>query len=164
MRAKINLANAHLVFGLLVFVAFAVTGGFMRADFPDKEAIAQEFRFLMRSRHIYILLSGLSHILLGIYLEAAPQTWRKISQIVGSFFLTAGSALLVGAFFYENYRLGHFSDLSRCGLYALLAGTAFHLLNRFRWNDETQKTICPLLERKIFARDCRRRRARANRF
>lgn len=48
-----DLGGAHLIVGLLVFAVFAVTGKFMHADFPDKEIIAQEFRLLMRSRHIY---------------------------------------------------------------------------------------------------------------
>lgn len=132
MRVKINLGGAHLIFGLLVFAVFAVTGKFMRADFPDKEIIAQEFRLLMRSRHIYILLSSVIHILLGLYFQLAPQTWRKILQIAGSTLLTLGSLLLICAFFYETYSLAAFSNLSRYGLYAALAGTAFHLFSRFR--------------------------------
>jgi cytochrome b subunit of formate dehydrogenase len=67
------MARAHLLFGIIIFIVFLVTGKFMRADFPDKEIIAQEFRLLMRSRHIYILLSSLIHILLGLYLEISPQ-------------------------------------------------------------------------------------------
>ena len=132
IRKFLNAANAHLIFGLLVFVVFLITGKFMRVDFPDKEIIPQDFRLLMRSRHIYILLSGLIHILLGVYLELAPQSWRKILQVFGSAFLTLGSLLLIYAFFYETYSLNHFSDLSRYGLYATLAGTAFHLFSRFR--------------------------------
>lgn len=132
MRKLLNLANAHLIFGMLVFAMFLITGRFMRADFPDKEIITQEFRLLMRSRHIYILFSGLIHIALGIYLETAPQAWRKILQIVGSAFLVSGSVLLIYAFFYETYSTNHFSDLSRYGIYLNLAGTAFHLFSRFR--------------------------------
>lgn len=51
----------HLILGLLVFVAFTTTGSYMR-DFPDKGAISQELRLLMRSRHIYILFSALIHL------------------------------------------------------------------------------------------------------
>ncbi|HEY0426286.1 MAG TPA: hypothetical protein VGC76_00640 [Pyrinomonadaceae bacterium] len=124
--------RAHLLFGIIVFIAFLVTGRFMRADFPDKEIISQEFRLLMRSRHIYILLSSFIHIVLGLYLQISPQAWRKYLQIFGSALLMIGSVLLVYAFFYETYSLNHFSDLSRFGLYATLAGTFFHLSSRFR--------------------------------
>jgi di/tricarboxylate transporter len=124
--------KAHLIFGIVVFVVFLVTGRFMRADFPDKEIISQEFRLLMRSRHIYILLSSFIHIALGLYLAISPSRWRKYLQISGSFLLMLGSVLLIYAFFYETYSLNHFSDISRYGLYATLAGTAFHLFSRFR--------------------------------
>jgi hypothetical protein len=40
-----------------------------KVDFPDKEIIPQDFRLLMRSRHIYILFSGFIHLLLGVYLQ-----------------------------------------------------------------------------------------------
>jgi hypothetical protein len=104
----------------------------MRADFPDKEIIAQEFRLLMRSRHIYILLSAFMHILLGLYLQIDAKAWRKYLQFTGSFFLTLGTVLLIYAFFYETYTTKHFSEVSRTGLYISLAGTAFHLFSRFR--------------------------------
>ena len=124
--------RAHLLFGIIVFVVFLITGRFMRADFPDKEIISQEFRLLMRSRHIYILLSSFVHIVLGLYLTIDEKAWRKRLQIFGSALLGLGTALLIWAFFYETYTLNHFSDLSRYGLYATLAGTAFHLFSRFR--------------------------------
>lgn len=124
--------RAHLIFGLIVFVVFLVTGKFMRVDFPDKEIIPQEFRLLMRSRHIYILLAGLLHIALGIYLQIRLQVWRKWLQFFGSFLLFAGTGTLVWAFVYETYTIRQFSEASRLGLYATLAGTIFHLLGGFR--------------------------------
>jgi len=70
----------HLVFGLVVFIVFAVTGSHMRADFPDKEIIPQELRLLMRSRHIYILFSALIHLTLGLYLRINPGKWLRSMQ------------------------------------------------------------------------------------
>ncbi len=122
----------HLIFGVSVFVVFLITGKFMRADFPDKEIIPQELRMLMRSRHIYILLSSFLHILLGLYLQTARQTWRKYLQIFGSVLLFSGTALLIWAFFSETYRTKKFSDISRYGLYLSLAGTAFHIFSQVR--------------------------------
>jgi len=125
-----KMARAHLIFGVIVFIVFLITGRFMRVDFPDKEIIPQELRLLMRSRHIYILLSSFIHILLGLYLQISPQTWRKYLQIFGSLLLTLGSALIIWAFVYETYTTKQFSDVSRFGLYVTLAGTAFHLFSR----------------------------------
>jgi glucan phosphoethanolaminetransferase (alkaline phosphatase superfamily) len=104
----------------------------MRWDFPDKDAIPQDFRILMRSRHIYILLSSLIHLALGVYLQIHGETWRKILQVFGSALLIAGSVLFVSAFVYETYTTQHFSDLSRFALYATLAGTIFHLFGGFK--------------------------------
>jgi hypothetical protein len=56
---------AHLAFGLGLFIVFTITGSYMRVDFPDKDAISQELRVLMRARHIYTLFSALIHMALG---------------------------------------------------------------------------------------------------
>lgn len=123
-----SMAWFHLVFGILLFVVFTQTGACMRADFPDKEMMSQELRVLMRSRHIYILFSALIHISLGAYFRFASSTWRKAVQIAGSAVLLASSALLFRAFVVETYTLQNYSDLSRFGIYASLAGVALHLI------------------------------------
>jgi len=117
----------HLIFGIITFIVFLITGKFMRWDFPDKDAIPQDFRILVRSRHIYILLSSLIHIVLGVYLQIQTQIWQKVLQIFGSSLLILGSVLFVWAFIYETYQTQRFSDLSRYALYTTLAGTIFHL-------------------------------------
>jgi len=132
------MAVAHLIFGLIVFFVFLVTGKFMRVDFPDKEIIPQELHLLMRSRHIYILLSSLIHILLGLYFQYQKETWRKILQILGSVLLISGSVLLVWAFVFETYTAKHFSDISRFGLYATLYGTILHVIGGFRLKSKTE--------------------------
>jgi len=122
----------HLIFGAALFVVFVTTGKFMRIDFPDKEAIPQELRLLMRSRHIYILFSALTHLSLGIYLQIRPELGRKILQYAGSLTLIASSVFLVWAFVTETYSLQHFSDISRNGIYMALAGVGLHLLGGIR--------------------------------
>lgn len=104
----------------------------MRWDFPDKEIIPQDLRLLMRSRHIYILLSSLIHIVLGVYVQIHAEIWRKVLQIFGSVLLISGSVLFVWAFIYETYRTQNFSELSRFALYITLAGTVFHLIGGFK--------------------------------
>src|SRR5687768_16333880 len=101
----------HLIFGIVLFIVFRQTGAFMRADFPDKNAISQELRILMRSRHIYILFSALLHIVLGVYFQTRERTSAKILQYAGSAFMTGSSVLLVWAFVTETYSLQHFSDI-----------------------------------------------------
>ena len=118
----------HLIFGILLFVVFTITGRYMRADFPDKDAIDQTLRILMRSRHIYILLSSLIHITLGIYLQLRPTLAQKLFQIAGSIVLTISSLLLFWAFVVETYYLQGYSNYSRDGLYLSLAGVVLHLI------------------------------------
>ena len=123
---------AHLIFGVVVFITFLVTGKFMRWDFPDKDVIPQDFRLLMRSRHIYILLSSLIHIVLGVYLQIHAEIWRKITQVFASAVLIAAAILFVWAFVYETYWAQHFSNISRYALYATLAGVSLHLFGGFK--------------------------------
>jgi hypothetical protein len=118
----------HLIFGILLFIVFTVTGRYMRVDFPDKDAIDQFLRVLMRSRHIYILFSSLIHISLGVYMALNPRLWQKIIQIIASITLTISSVLLVWAWYVETYQTQHFGDLSREGIYLSLAGVVLHLI------------------------------------
>ena len=121
----------HLIFGILLFIIFAVTGRFMREDFPDKEIIPQDLRILMRSRHIYILFSALIHLVLGVYLQISRKTWRKVLQIIGSTLLIVASGLLIWGFIYDTYYAKTFSDIARFGIYFSLAGVGFHLIGGF---------------------------------
>jgi hypothetical protein len=121
----------HLIFGILLFIVFTVTGRFMRVDFPDKDAISPELRVLMRSRHIYILFSALIHLVLGVYLRMSSDRRIRLLQYAGSLILVASSVYLVWAFITETYTLQHFSDLSRNGIYAALAGVGLHLICGF---------------------------------
>lgn len=121
----------HLAVGLIVFYIFTVTGSYMRADFPDKEAIPPEFRMLMRSRHIYILFSALIHLGVGTYFRLNQTIPQRVIQIAGSVMLVASSGLLIWAFVTETYALQHFSDISRYGIYTSLAGVGLHLIGGF---------------------------------
>ena len=119
---------AHLIFGIVLFIAFAVTGKFMRVDFPDKDAIPQDLRILMRSRHIYILFSSFIHLILGVYLRVESDARIRSLQHAGSFILLVSSGLLLWAWWVETYQLQHFSDVSRQGIYASLAGVSLHFI------------------------------------
>ena len=120
--------KTHIVIGILLFVVFVITGRLMRIDFPDKGEIPQDFRILMRSRHIYVLLSALLHLILGAYLRLDPERRVKIVQFAASFILIISSSLFVAAFFLETYTYQHFSDVSRYAIYSALAGVVLHVL------------------------------------
>jgi MFS superfamily sulfate permease-like transporter len=117
----------HLIFGIAVFLVFTQTGSLMRADFPDKDAIPQDLRLLMGSRHIYILFAALIHIVLGVYLQLRQEIVLRVLQLLGSIVITIGSILLVYAWYVETYEFQHFSDLSRNGIYLTALGVGLHL-------------------------------------
>ena len=118
----------HVAAGILVFIAFTITGKYMRIDFPDKDVIPQDLRILMRSRHIYIFFSSLVHLVIGVYLVLRPTVLQRVLQITGSILLTVASGLLIRAWYLETYDLEHFSDASRMGIYTMLAGAGFHVI------------------------------------
>lgn len=123
---------AHLIFGILLAIVFAITGQFMLADFPDKEVMDQTLRILTRSRHIYIIFSAFLHIVLGVYLTASTRTWQRSLQYLGSALLFISAVVLVYAWYAETYTFAAFSELSRWGIYLSLAGTALHLVGGLR--------------------------------
>jgi hypothetical protein len=124
--------RVHLVLGLLLLTAFLVTGQFTRHDFPDKAAIDQQLRMLMRSRHIYILLFAIGHILLGLYFTPAGHSSRRVQQYAGSALLGFAGISMVYAFAFETYAVGGTSNYSRYSLYAALLGAGLHFIGGFR--------------------------------
>jgi len=118
----------HLIFGFLLFWVFTITGQYMRSDFPDKSEMDQTLRILMRSRHLYILLSSLIHLSLGVYVQLRPRIFQKAFQITGSAVLVTSSLLLVWAFIVETYYVQGNSSYSRNGLYLSMAGVILHLI------------------------------------
>lgn len=119
----------HVVFGLLVVVAFLLTGQYMDRFHEHLRGMPDAQRMLYRSRHIYILLAGLLNLGLGTYLQPRPSRPARALQLVGSALIVAATCMLVAAFFREPPRadLQH-TPLSYWALHAIFAGTLLHLL------------------------------------
>jgi hypothetical protein len=95
------LRKLHLITGLILLVIFPLTGAYLRARTPYLTAADDRWRFSMRGNHIYILLFGLLHLLLGVYFRLGYRGWVKRMQTVGSALLIQSSAMVVAAFFFE---------------------------------------------------------------
>ena len=119
----------HLAVGTLAVIAFLVTGQFMRMHKPPMAALEDGLRMMYRSRHIYLLGSGLVNLMLGLYLRARASGWRKSTQMAGSVLLLAAPFLLLTAFINEPGR-GVRADLwqGAFGLFVLFAGSMLHAL------------------------------------
>ena len=55
----------HLWVGGLIVVVFLITGQFMRHHGPPMGALSDSTRLMFRSRHIYLLASGLVNLMWG---------------------------------------------------------------------------------------------------
>lgn len=118
----------HVGFGLLVVVAFLLTGQYMDRFHEHLRGMPDGQRMLYRSRHIYILLAGLLNVGLGTYLRLRPERAPRVLQALGSALIVAATCLLVAAFFYEPPLANpEHVPVSRLGLYGILAGTLLHL-------------------------------------
>jgi magnesium-transporting ATPase (P-type) len=117
----------HLLFGILLFVVFVLTGQYMDKFLNHLHGMADGPRMLYRSRHIYILLSALINIGLGTYFSYQTETWRRALQILGSFLVVLASAVVIVAFFYEP-QLGTLqTPITGRVMYALAGGTLLHM-------------------------------------
>lgn len=84
---------------------------------------------LYRTRHIFILMSGLLHLGLGGYFFSRAQTWRRALQIIGSVLITIAPVLFTIAFFYEPNLQGLHAPLSLIGMIIIAVGALLHVVS-----------------------------------
>jgi hypothetical protein len=117
------------VVGLVGVVAFLATGQYMDRVQDHLRGMDDARRLLFRSTHIYLLLSSLLNVALGLYLST-PTGWRGWLCRLGSALVLAAPFLALAAFATEPW----LSDLQRPysapTAYACLAGVLLHLLAR----------------------------------
>ncbi|MDT5061007.1 MAG: hypothetical protein QOH63_1466 [Acidobacteriota bacterium] len=119
----------HLIFGVLVLVVFLLTGKYMDVYYNHMVGVSDAPRLLYRTRHIFILLSGLVNLGIGIYLSYRQQLWSRILQWLGSVLIVTSSLLFITAFFYEPKLTGLYTPLSHWGTYTIAIGTLCHLFS-----------------------------------
>ncbi len=118
----------HLVMGIVALAAFAASGQVMLRHVPPIRLQGDDVRLMYRSRHIYLLGSGLANVLLGLYLVPCRAAWRRGIQFAGSLLLLAAPVLLGMAFVMEpGHGLGR-TWRSHFGLYAMVGGTILHFI------------------------------------
>jgi peptidoglycan/LPS O-acetylase OafA/YrhL len=120
----------HRIFGVLVILAFLLTGQFM--EYHSVREMDDRARMMFRSRHIFILLAGLINLGVGVYFVYWRERWRKILQLTGSMLLIIAPLMLTIAFFYEPTLKGLQRPLTLPALVALMVGVFFHLFSGVR--------------------------------
>ena len=118
---KATVRKLHLASGLILLVIFPLTGAYMRYRIPHLMQESDRLRFSLRGHHVYILLSGLIHLSLGVYFRPMATTLLKRLQTVAS------SVILVAGFFYEP-KSGLDRPVTLIAMVMMLVGTLLHFL------------------------------------
>ena len=124
----------HLIFGIILFIAFLLTGQYMDKYHNHLKGMPDGIRMLYRTRHIFILLAGLLNIGIGSYFTYRTLSWGVALQILGSVLVVIASVLFVIAFFYEPTLTELKTPLSHWGMYSILAGTSLHFFSA--WHEK----------------------------
>ena len=121
--------KVHLIFGVLVVIVFLLTGQYMDKHFNHLRGMADAPRLLYRTRHIFILFSGLLNLGIGAYFTYRMEAWQRAIQLLGSLLIFTASFLFVIGFFYEPTRGDLRTPLSHYGVYAITAGAILHVIS-----------------------------------
>lgn len=128
--------KVHFIVGLAGVVAFVVTGAYMRAGFPDLYASNEVLRYLYRSNHVYVLLSSLVNVALGVgggFANPSPSPgWRATVSLIGSLLALAAPVVLCFAFYLEAPVPTPERVLTLVGVVAVTAGIALHVISGIR--------------------------------
>lgn len=119
----------HLIFGVVILVAFLLTGQYMDRVHEHLRNMADGPRMLYRTRHIFILFSGLLHLGIGTYFRYRLDAGRRLLQVLGSVLLTIASVLFIIAFFYEPHLTQLYAPLSKAGVIMIAVGALLHALS-----------------------------------
>ncbi len=116
----------HLIVGALALLTFLATGQVMDKQYNHLEGMADAPRMLHRSAHIYILLSGGTSLMLGLYLKPRAKSVGRVLQTIGSMLLLTTPVLFTLAFFYEPWLSDLVRPYARPAMYSFLAGVLMH--------------------------------------
>jgi uncharacterized membrane protein YsdA (DUF1294 family) len=123
---KNPLRFTNLSIGIAVVILFAITGQLMRHYYLNETAPDVE-RMFRRSRHLYLLLIGLTQGGIGIYIAAYQHKLAHRLQWLATAVMTLSAALLIYAFFYEIPHTIIKTNVSRIALFMLLGSVTIHL-------------------------------------
>lgn len=117
----------HGFVGLGGLAAFLGTGIYLASAAPEHYRHDEALRFIYRANHVYVLLSSLINLVLGIYLVPPTAGWRSLSSKIGSYLLLASPLTLLLAFVVEAPNVTPDRPLTTAGIVLLLLGTLAQL-------------------------------------
>jgi hypothetical protein len=134
----------HLGVGLLGVVAFLATGQYMDRAQDHLRGMEDAQRLLFRSTHIYLLLTSLLNLNLGLYLTASLPGWRRWLQRLGSGLVLLAPVCAAVAFFIEPWLSGLERPYSQLTAFASFVGVLLHALGRLSWRQTSSSPPTPL--------------------
>jgi integral membrane sensor domain MASE1 len=127
----------HLVIGTLTIIIFLLTGQYMHHVYNHLQNMADAPRMMYRATHIYILLSGIINLTLGVYLVLPKQGLKRYIQLLISALILVAPPLLIAGFFYDLKSLESPRAFTRIALYLLFgSGVLLFLLSFFKSDDK----------------------------
>ncbi len=117
------LRKLHLTVGLIGVVGFLLTGVYLRRHTPPMDELEPLTRLLLRSRHVYLLLSSLLNLGVGSYFVWSASLSRRAAQSVGSALILVAPCLVTAAFFLEADRGNFVGRLALVAMVFMLVGT-----------------------------------------
>jgi len=121
------IGKIHLWGGLFIVVVFFLTGLYLDEAFSVRELANQPMRYMYRANHVYVLLSGLLNVAVGIHFSLHPSDVKKAFQCFGSLLLVSAPGVLLYAFFHETEAQEAVRFFTGMGIFLLFFGTLFQL-------------------------------------
>jgi hypothetical protein len=117
------------VFGAIALAAFLLTGQYMDKVHDHLSGMPDGPRMIYRTRHIFILFTGLLNLVIGVYAKPAPVVWRRAGQLLGSGLIVLAAGLFLAGFIYEPGLSNLRTPFSHWGVYAAVAGVLLHVIS-----------------------------------
>jgi hypothetical protein len=126
------LGTLHRWLGLATIALFLVTGALMRSHHVHLLPVDSALRMLFRSRHIYLLFSGLINVSVGLRFVLPSSGRGSRAALAGSVLTLTSPVLFAVAFFLEPMHSGRLSPVSRFGVFAAFLGVLLYSLGTWR--------------------------------
>jgi hypothetical protein len=116
------LGRAHRWLGIATIAVFLVTGVVLRRNHLNLLALDSGLRLLFRSRHVYLLFSGLLNLAIGLRFALPPAARGAVVALVGSILILTSPFFLAAAFVLEPMTSGTVGPVSTLGVAAAFSG------------------------------------------
>lgn len=137
-RDRLDVGNLHRILGIIMALVFVGMGAYMQLAHNYLANVDETQLLLFRSIHIYLLLSSLVNLVLGIHYWIYPRRTLRALQNVGSTLVALAPILFLLGFFNEPWLDGVQRPFTRPGVYAIAIGSLLHVV-AFYWNFRLQE-------------------------